>query len=151
MYKIPITAGDFSDECPCTGPLGFGSGAGSVLSVIRGRFRARLQPEARPALPARPTLASDRGVDRWQWKAHRKTSSWTLCRLEETYEESERRLKQLTESRLPTEREIEAALTLSKSLPMLDIEIRRLRAEFAKARAARAAGEEKSPDPSSSN
>jgi predicted RNase H-like nuclease (RuvC/YqgF family) len=58
-----------------------------------------------------------------------------LRRLEETHEESERRLKQLTESRLPTEREIEAALTLSKSLPALDIEIRRLRAELAKARA----------------
>ncbi len=59
-----------------------------------------------------------------------------LRRLEETHEESERRLKQLTETRLPTEREIEAALTLSKSLPMLDIEIRRLRLELEKARAA---------------
>ena len=70
--------------------------------------------------------------------------------LEETHEESERRLKQLTESRLPTEREIEAALTLSKSLPMLDIEIRRLRAELAKARAARAESEESGSDRSTS-
>jgi hypothetical protein len=70
-----------------------------------------------------------------------------LRRLEETQEESERRLKQLTESRLPTEREIEAALTLSKSLPMLDIEIRRLRTELAKARAAKEADETGS-DPS---
>ena len=68
-----------------------------------------------------------------------------LRRLEETHEESERRLKQLTESRLPTEREIEAALTLSKSLPALDIEIRRLRAELAKARATGEAWVDRNP------
>lgn len=88
---------------------------------------------------ATPTLGPEQGVGAAVNSAP-EDIELELRRLEETHEESERRLKQLTESRLPTEREIEAALTLSKSLPMLDIEIRRLRLELEKARAAASEG-----------
>ena len=126
-----------------------GPETGSGFSVMRARPERAYNPRQDPRCP-RVLHSPGSRCGQVAMESAPEDIELELRRLEETHEESERRLKQLTESRLPTEREIEAALTLSKSLPMLDIEIRRLRAELAKARAARAAGEEKSPDPSSS-